>query len=80
MTPRSASDAFTDSSKKTRDKDYFSGSKPGALEKKPDSWASTPHIAFQEKNRQPSSEYDSQDKPTRKLSKRKPQWAAFACL
>ncbi|KAK0722300.1 hypothetical protein B0T26DRAFT_674022 [Lasiosphaeria miniovina] len=73
ITPHSAaSDAFTDASRKNKEKDYFGSAKPGATsEKKSDSQASTPHIAFQEKGRQPSSEYESpQDRPMRKLSKR----------
>ena len=69
VTPRSASDAFTDSSKKTKEKEYFSGSKPNTAEKKSDSQASTPHIAFQEKSRQVSSEQESSERPARKLSK-----------
>ncbi|KAK3391062.1 hypothetical protein B0H63DRAFT_131226 [Podospora didyma] len=72
ITPHSASDSFTDASRKNRDRDYFSSSRSsGSTEKKSESQASTPHIAFQEKGRQPSSEYESpQDRPTRKLSKR----------
>jgi Rho-type GTPase-activating protein 1/2 len=69
-TPRSTSETLSDSSKKTKDKDYFSVSKP-ASSKKSESQGSTPHIAFQDKGRQPSSDYESiQGKPpTRKLSK-----------
>ncbi|KAH6856525.1 hypothetical protein B0I37DRAFT_389751 [Chaetomium sp. MPI-CAGE-AT-0009] len=71
LTPQSMSDAFPDSNRRTRDRDYFSSAKPAA-EKKTDSQASTPHIAFQEKPRQPSSDYETpqQDRPGRKLSKR----------
>ncbi|KAH8880637.1 RhoGAP-domain-containing protein [Thozetella sp. PMI_491] len=68
VTPRSTSDAFTEASK-PKDKDYFGGPK-SSTEKRTDSQASTPHIAFQEKGRQPSSEYESHERPTRKLSKR----------
>lgn len=66
-TPMSTSDTPMDVNKKPN-KDYFSVSK----EKKADSQGSTPHIAFQEKGRQPSSDYESpqSERPTRKLSKR----------
>ncbi|KAM0563306.1 hypothetical protein ACHAPJ_001024 [Fusarium lateritium] len=66
-TPKSTSDNLTE---KSKDKDYFGTSKP-ASEKRSDSHTSTPHIAFQEKGRQPSSsEYDNPPKlPDRKLSK-----------
>ncbi|KAI0388839.1 RhoGAP-domain-containing protein [Xylariaceae sp. FL0594] len=68
-TPRSTSEALIDTGKKTRDKDYFAMPKQG--EKKPESQASTPHIAFQEKGRQLSSDYESipSKSLTRKLSK-----------
>ncbi|KAK4126103.1 RhoGAP-domain-containing protein [Parathielavia appendiculata] len=71
LTPQSMSEAFTDSSRRNQDRDYFSSPKPAA-EKRTDSQASTPHIAFQEKGRQPSSDYEvpQQDRPARKLSKR----------
>ena len=69
VTPRSASDAFADSSKKTKEKEYFAGSKPNTAEKKSDSQSSTPHIAFQEKSRQVSSEQESSERPARKPSK-----------
>ncbi|KAF5719250.1 rho GTPase activator Rga [Fusarium mundagurra] len=66
-TPKSTSDNLPESGKS---KDYFSAAKP-ASEKRSDSHASTPHIAFQEKGRQPSySEHDVAPKlPDRKLSK-----------
>ncbi|KAK1759269.1 hypothetical protein QBC47DRAFT_357147 [Echria macrotheca] len=71
-TPQSVSDAFADASRKN--KDYFPSSRSAApSEKKSESQSSTPHIAFQEKGRQPSSEYESPqpaERPTRKLSKR----------
>ncbi|KAF4451176.1 rho GTPase activator Rga [Fusarium albosuccineum] len=69
-TPRSTSENLSDVGK-TKDKDYFSVSKPTSSEKRSDSHNTTPHIAFQEKGRQPSSsEYDTPPKlPTRKLSK-----------
>jgi len=72
-TPMSASDTPGEVNKKPN-KDYFSSvSKSNSTsEKKVDSQASTPHIAFQEKSRQPSSDYESphSERPTRKLSKR----------
>ncbi|KAK4103576.1 RhoGAP-domain-containing protein [Parathielavia hyrcaniae] len=71
LTPRSMSEAFPEPGRRNKDKDYFSSPKPTA-EKRTDSQASTPHIAFQEKGKQPSSEYEvpQQDRPARKLSKR----------
>ncbi|KAK3294755.1 uncharacterized protein B0H64DRAFT_194512 [Chaetomium fimeti] len=71
LTPQSMSDAFPESNRRTKDRDYFTSAKP-PTEKKTDSQASTPHIAFQEKSRQPSSDYEApqQDRPGRKLSKR----------
>ncbi|KAK0715691.1 hypothetical protein B0H67DRAFT_601183 [Lasiosphaeris hirsuta] len=68
----SATDAYTDSSINT-EKSYFgSSSRSTITDKKSDSQASTPHIAFQEKGRQASSDYESPpiERPTRKLSKR----------
>jgi hypothetical protein len=67
---RSASGTPTDPNKQARDKDYFSV--PNTTEKRSDSQASTPHIAFQEKGRTTSSDYESSqpERPTRKLSKR----------
>ena len=72
-TPRSADNSSE--SKKPKEKDYFSIPKPtgasaSASERK-DSQSSTPHIAFQEKPRQPSSEYESSPAKdlSRKLSK-----------
>ncbi|PHH64434.1 hypothetical protein CDD81_4655 [Ophiocordyceps australis] len=57
-TPRSASDSIGDASKRKKD-DYFSVSKSAtSSEKRSDSHASTPHIAFQEKGRQHSSDHD----------------------
>lgn len=74
LTPQSMSEAFTEPNRRTKDRDYFSSAKPAA-EKRADSQASTPHIAFQEKPRQPSSDYEApqppqHDRPGRKLSKR----------
>ena len=69
-TPRSTSDTLSDPPKKSLDKEYFSISRSGS-EKKGDAQAA-PHIAFQEKGRQPSSDYDSPQPlkpPMRKLSK-----------
>src|SRR5699024_9108623 len=55
-TPRSTSD----SAGAKKDKDYFGvpKSSSGSSEKRSDSHASTPHIAFQEKGRQHSSDHD----------------------
>lgn len=67
-TPRSTTENVLDTGK-TKDKDYFTIPK---AEKRSESQHSTPHIAFQEKGRQPSSnsEYEAPPKlPTRKLSK-----------
>ncbi|KAI0097742.1 rho GTPase activator Rga [Nemania sp. FL0031] len=68
-TPRLTSEALADTNKRTKDKDYFSV--PKQPERKPDSQSSTPHIAFQEKGRQASSEYDNLPSKSlgRKLSK-----------
>lgn len=73
LTPQSMSDAFTDSSRRDKERGYFPAPKPSpAPEKRSESQASTPHIAFQEKGRQPSSDYEipQYERPTRKLSKR----------
>lgn len=61
-TPKSAAE-------RARDKDYFGVQKQ--TERKPDSQSSTPHIAFQEKGRQASLEYDNLPAKSlgRKLSK-----------
>ena len=68
-TPKSTTETLGDGGKKTKDKDYFSV--PKQAERKPDSQSSTPHIAFQEKGRQASSDYDSIPSKSlgRKLSK-----------
>ncbi|KAJ2981111.1 hypothetical protein NUW58_g6772 [Xylaria curta] len=68
-TPRSTSETPVDANKRSKDKDYFSV--PKQPERKPDSQSSTPHIAFQEKGRQASSEYDNPPSKSlgRKLSK-----------
>lgn len=65
-TPRSASDAIQEPRK--LQKDYF---KANNAEKGIESQGSTPHIAFQEKGRQTSSDYESPSSkpPQRKLSK-----------
>ncbi|KAK4193776.1 putative Rho-type GTPase-activating protein [Podospora australis] len=74
LTPQSMSDTFTDSSRRNKERDYFGMPKASpSQERRSESQASTPHIAFQEKGRQPSSDYDipqQNDRPTRKLSKR----------
>ncbi|KAI1383142.1 RhoGAP-domain-containing protein [Hypoxylon trugodes] len=69
VTPRSTSEALTDSNKKTKEKDYFSLSKPTAgPERRDTSQSSTPHIAFQEKGRQPS--FDHENPPPRDLGRK----------
>lgn len=70
VTSRSASGTPIDTGKTPRDKDYFTVAKTN--ETRSESQASTPHIAFQEKGRTPSADYDSPqlERPTRKLSKR----------
>lgn len=66
---RTASDAAADPSKR---KDYFSP-KTGTSERRNDSTSSTPHIAFQEKGRQPSDPDGSQVKQSsRKVSRSSP--------
>ncbi|KAK7427404.1 Rho-type gtpase-activating protein [Neonectria magnoliae] len=69
-TPRSTTDSVLESGSKTKEKDYFTSK--STSEKRSDSHNSTPHIAFQEKGRQPSSasDYDPPPKlPARKVSK-----------
>jgi hypothetical protein len=56
-TPKSASD-YANEGARRKERDYFSGSKGSASDRRDDSQASTPHIAFQEKGRQPSSDLD----------------------
>ncbi|KAF7560518.1 hypothetical protein G7046_g3605 [Stylonectria norvegica] len=68
-TPRSTSENVSETSK-SKDKDYFSVPKSTNSEKRNDSNHSTPHIAFQEKGRQPSSTSDF-DTPPPKLPSRK---------
>ncbi|KAK4230003.1 putative Rho-type GTPase-activating protein [Podospora fimiseda] len=73
LTPQSMSDAFTDSGRRNKERPEYFTSKPSpAPEKRSESSASTPHIAFTEKGRQPSSDYEipQYERPTRKLSKR----------
>ncbi|WYZ46388.1 hypothetical protein EsH8_IX_000613 [Colletotrichum jinshuiense] len=67
-TPRSTSDV--PSASKKQDKDYF-GIPRASTDKKIESQSSTPHIAFQEKGRQPSSDFESGPikLPLRKTSK-----------
>lgn len=57
-TPRSTSDTNVGDSTRRKDRDYFSVPKGSSSDKRSDSLGSTPHIAFQEKGRQPSSERD----------------------
>jgi hypothetical protein len=56
-TPRSMSDNANDGARR-KDRDYFSAPKGSGPDKRDDSQSSTPHIAFQEKSRQPSSDLD----------------------
>ncbi|KUJ10256.1 RhoGAP-domain-containing protein [Mollisia scopiformis] len=71
MTPRSTSETWADPSKKSKEnkapeKDYFGISKSNGRSAEPKSRdassSSTPHIAFQEKGRQPSAEETAQIK------------------
>lgn len=68
--PRAMSDSAGDSFRR-KEKDYFNLPKSTASEKRSDSLSSTPHIAFQEKGRQPSHDLDSglARPSSRKLSK-----------
>jgi hypothetical protein len=69
--PRSTSETIPDPSRK-QEKDYFNIPKAAATgDRKSDSQASTPHIAFQEKGRKTSSEHEKSttEKVTRRLSK-----------
>jgi hypothetical protein len=66
MTPRSTSESWVDPSKKSKEnkapeKDYFNISKSNGRSAPPKQ-ADSPHIAFQEKGRQPSAEETSQIK------------------
>ncbi|KAI1376952.1 RhoGAP-domain-containing protein [Hypoxylon crocopeplum] len=68
-TPRSTSEALAEPNKKPKDKDYFSLSKPAAGSERRDvSQSSTPHIAFQEKGRQSS--FDYENPPPRDLNRK----------
>ncbi|KAK7927249.1 Rho-type GTPase-activating protein 4 [Apiospora marii] len=72
-TPQSTRESSAqDQGRHSKEKDYFSISRDGQKsERKGESQTSTPHIAFQEKARQPSSDYDSPPAKDlgRKLSK-----------
>ncbi|KAI5865080.1 RhoGAP-domain-containing protein [Durotheca rogersii] len=71
-TPRSTSEALIEATKKTKDNKEYIGlpSKP-TPDRRVDSQSSTPHIAFQEKGREPSLDYDNLPPKdlNRKLSK-----------
>ncbi|EGS21502.1 GTPase-activating protein for-like protein [Thermochaetoides thermophila DSM 1495] len=72
-TAQSMSEAFAESSKRNRDRDYYSAQKLSpAPERRADAPVTTPHIAFQEKGRQPTQDFEAprHDKPQRRLSKR----------
>ncbi|KAK5998688.1 putative Rho-type GTPase-activating protein 4 [Cladobotryum mycophilum] len=56
-TPRSTSDSAGEGTKR-KDKDYFNVPRPTISDKRSDSHSSTPHIAFQEKGRQISSDQE----------------------
>jgi hypothetical protein len=65
MTPRSTSETWPDPGKKENkppEKDYFTLKGRSQIEAKPRESSSSPHIAFQEKGRQPSAEEASQIK------------------
>lgn len=71
-TPRSTADNLAANSNARKEKDYFSIQRGDPDPRRKDqSQTSTPHIAFQEKGRQPSSEYESSPAKdlTRRLSK-----------
>ncbi|KAI0160894.1 RhoGAP-domain-containing protein [Hypoxylon sp. FL1284] len=65
-TPRSTSEALAEPNRKPKEKDYFSLSK--GSERKESSQSSTPHIAFQEKGRQSS--FDYENPPPRDLNRK----------
>ncbi|EGY13766.1 rho-type GTPase-activating protein [Verticillium dahliae VdLs.17] len=65
-TPRSMSDNLNDPAKK-KERDYFSVNRTNS-QKRTESQSSTPHIAFQEKGRQSSSELEHAKLPSRKAS------------
>ncbi|CRK29596.1 hypothetical protein BN1708_005018 [Verticillium longisporum] len=65
-TPRSMSDNLNDPAKK-KERDYFSVNRTNS-QKRTESQSSTPHIAFQEKGRQSSSELEHAKLPLRKAS------------
>ncbi|KAI1136969.1 RhoGAP-domain-containing protein [Hypoxylon sp. FL0543] len=68
-TPRSTTEAVNETSKKPKEKDYFSLSKPTTgSERRDTSQSSTPHIAFQEKGRQSS--FDYENPPPRDLNRK----------
>ncbi|KAI0893861.1 RhoGAP-domain-containing protein [Annulohypoxylon nitens] len=69
-TPRSATEPTSDSSKKSKDKDYFNLQKPASISERrePAQSSATPHIAFQEKGRQSS--FDHETPPPRDLGRK----------
>ncbi|KAK2590811.1 Rho-type gtpase-activating protein [Conoideocrella luteorostrata] len=67
-TPLSNSDNAAEGTRR-KERDYFSVPKGSGSEKRDDSVASTPHIAFQEKGRQPSSDLDVARLKSAKFSK-----------
>ncbi|KAH7375056.1 rho-type GTPase-activating protein [Plectosphaerella cucumerina] len=66
-TPRSSSNEFGDVGKR-KDRDYFTVSRTASQKKNNESHGSTPHIAFQEKGRQSSSDLESMKLPLRNRS------------
>ncbi|KAI1651442.1 RhoGAP-domain-containing protein [Daldinia loculata] len=71
-TPRSTSEALADPNRKPKEKDYFNPPKPTTgPDRRDTSQSSTPHIAFQEKARQSSLDYEAPPPKDlgRKLSK-----------
>lgn len=67
--PAITPDPKSTDTKSGSDKDYFGPAKPSSPETKVDSQSSTPHIAFQEKPRQPEQDSSKVRHPTRKSSK-----------
>ncbi|PHH86821.1 hypothetical protein CDD83_9703 [Cordyceps sp. RAO-2017] len=76
--PRSASESVGDAAKRKKD-DYFSVPRSNSSsDRRTDSQASTPHIAFQDKGRQASSDHDQPKPASRKPSKASDQDPARA--
>ncbi|TPX15085.1 uncharacterized protein E0L32_004915 [Thyridium curvatum] len=66
-TPRSTAENLSEANRRNKDKDYFTAK---SNERKPESQASTPHIAFQDKGQKGSSEYEDNARPPREPSRK----------